>query len=216
MRSEWGLYVITDAGLSRGRSHAEVLRETIAGGASVVQLRDKGLTTRELVSEGQKLRSLTREMGALLIVNDRIDVALAVEADGVHVGPDDMPVALARELVGPHRILGVSAGTVAEARVAQAEGANYLGVGSVYPTRTKADAGEPIGPNGLAHIVASVSIPVVGIGGINETDVAEVITAGAKGVAIISAVVAADDVRAATRRLVERIRAAKEARDEGR
>ena len=216
MRSDWGLYVITDAGLSRGRSHAEVLREAIAGGASVVQLRDKGLTTRELVSEGQKLRSLTREMGALLIVNDRIDVALAVEADGVHVGPDDMPVALARELVGPHRILGASAGTVAEARAAQAEGADYLGVGSVYPTRTKADAGEPIGPNGLAHIVASVSIPVVGIGGINETDVAEVITAGAEGVAIISAVVAADDVRAATRRLVERIRAAKEARDEGR
>ena len=182
----------------------------------MVQLRDKGLTTRELVSEGQKLRSLTREMGALLIVNDRIDVALAVEADGVHVGPDDMPVALARELVGPHRILGASAGTVAEARAAQAEGADYLGVGSVYPTRTKADAGEPIGPNGLAHIVASVSIPVVGIGGINETDVAEVIAAGAEGVAIISAVVAADDVRAATRRLVEWIRAAKEARDEGR
>ncbi len=216
MSSEWGLYVITDAGLSRGRSHAEVLREAIAGGASVVQLRDKGLTTRELVSEGQKLRSLTREMGALLIVNDRIDVALAVEADGVHVGPDDMPVALARELVGPHKILGASAGTVAEAREAQAEGADYLGVGSVYPTRTKADAGEPIGPDGLAHIVASVSIPVVGIGGINETDVAEVLAAGAEGVAIISAVVAADDVWAATRRLVERIRAAKEARDEGR
>jgi len=214
--SEWGLYVITDAGLSKGRSHAEVLREAIAGGASVVQLRDKGLTTRELVSEGQKLRSLTREMGALLIVNDRIDVALAVEADGVHVGPDDMPVALARELVGPHRILGASAGTVAEARAAQAEGADYLGVGSVYPTRTKADAGEPIGPDGLAHIVASVSIPVVGIGGISEIDVDEVIAAGAEGVAIISAVVAADDVRAATHRLVERIRAAKEARDEGR
>jgi len=216
MSSEWGLYVITDAGLSKGRSHAEVLREAIAGGASVVQLRDKGLTTRELVSEGQKLRSLTREMGALLIVNDRIDVALAVEADGVHVGPDDMPVALARELVGPYRILGASAGTVAEARAAQAEGADYLGVGSVYPTRTKADAGEPIGPDGLAHIVASVSIPVVGIGGISEIDVDEVIAAGAEGVAIISAVVAADDVRAATRRLVERIRAAKEARDEGR
>lgn len=210
------MYVITDAGLSRGRSHIEVLRAAIAGGASRVQLRDKALTTRELVLEGQKLRSLTREMGALLVVNDRIDVALAVEANGVHVGPDDMPVALARKLIGTCRILGASAGTVAEAQAAQAEGADYLGVGSVYSTRTKADAGKPIGPDGLARIVASVSIPVVGIGGVDEVNVAEVIAAGAEGAAVISAVVAADDVEAAARRLAERIRAAKEARDKGR
>lgn len=215
MLKEWGLYVITDAGLSGGRSHTEVLREAIAGGATVVQLRDKGLTTRELVEEGQRLRSMTREMGALLMVNDRIDVALAVEADGVHVGPDDMPVAVARELVGPDRIIGASAGTVDEARAAQADGADYLGVGSVYATGTKADAGEPIGPEGLACIAASASIPVVGIGGIAEDNAAEVISAGAEGVAVISAVVSADDVQAAARRLVERIRAAKEARDEG-
>jgi thiamine-phosphate pyrophosphorylase len=214
MIEEWGLYVITDAGLSRGRSHTEVLREAIAGGAAVVQLRDKDLTTRELVEEGQKLRSLTLEMGAALIVNDRIDVALAVEADGVHVGPDDMPVALARELVGPGRILGASAGTVDEARAAQADGADYLGVGSVYATGTKADAGEPIGPEGLARIAASISIPVVGIGGIAEANAGEVIAAGGEGVAVISAVVSADDVQAAARRLLERIRVAKEIRDE--
>ena len=216
MHNLWGLYVITDARLSRGRSHLEVLRAAISGGATAIQLRDKELSTRELVSEGQRLRSLTREMGALLIINDRIDVALAVEADGVHVGQDDMPAALARKLIGPGRILGVSAGTVAEAQMARADGADYLGVGSVYPTHTKPDAGKPIGLAGLALIAAAVSIPVVGIGGINQDNVAGIIAAGAQGVAIVSAVVAAEDVEAAARRIAERIETAKEARSEGR
>jgi thiamine-phosphate pyrophosphorylase len=200
------LYVITDRRLASGRSHEEVAREAIAGGATVIQLRDKEASTKELVEIGRRLRRLTAERGVTFIVNDRVDVALAVNADGVHLGQEDMPAALARQLMGPAKVIGVSASTVEEAKRAEKDGANYLGVGPVYATVTKPDAGEPIGVEGLAEILRAVSIPVVAIGGIKEGNVEEVIAAGADGVAVVSAVVAAQDIEAAARRLRRKIK----------
>src|SRR2546430_3175369 len=134
------LHVLTDRDWSRGRSHLEIASAALAGGATVIQLRDKTASTRELVETGLALRTLTRTFGALLIVNDRVDVALAIDADGAHVGQEDMPAPLARRLLGPERILGVSATNKAEALAAIVAQADYLGVGPIFHTQTKADA----------------------------------------------------------------------------
>ena len=200
---DWTLYVITDR--RWGRSHLEVARAAIEGGATAIQLRDKEATTRELIEAGLALRELTREWGVAFIINDRVDVALAVDADGVHVGQDDMPAKLARKLVGPDKIVGVSASTIEEALQAEADGADYISASPVFATPTKPDAAPPTGLEGLRAIVEAVRIPVVAIGGINESNVEEVIRAGAAGVAVISAVVGAPDIAAAARRLRQRI-----------
>lgn len=198
---DWSLYVVTDAGLSRGRSHLAVIEAAIAGGATIVQYREKMASTRQMIAEAQALRELTRRAGVPLIVNDRLDVALAVDADGVHVGQDDMPAALARRLIGPDKILGVSAANLSEAMQAVQDGADYLGVGPIVATPTKPDAAPPIGMDGLREICRRVPIPVVAIGGINATNAADAIAAGAHGIAVVSAVVAAEDVAAAAQQL---------------
>ncbi len=195
------LYVITDSRLLKGRSLVEAVEEAIRGGATVIQYREKEAPTRRMVEEARLLRALCRARGVPFIVNDRIDVALAVDADGVHVGDDDMPVWLARKLLGPRKIIGASADSVEKAILYASEGANYLGVGSVYATPTKPDAGPPIGLDGLKRILRVASVPVVAIGGINETNAREVLEAGVAGIAVISAVMGAPDVLEATRRL---------------
>ncbi len=200
---DWSVYVITDRRVAGDRSILDVVRAAIRGGASVVQLREKTATTREMVELGQALHAITRQAGIPLIVNDRLDVALAIAAEGVHVGHDDMPVSLARRLIGPDLILGASPETVGEARQMEREGADYLGVGDVYGTPSKSDAGPPIGVDGLAEVVRAVSIPVVAIGGITMENAEAVIQAGAAGVAVISAVIGAPDPEAAARRLRE-------------
>ena len=205
---DWSLYVLTDRRAAGGRSLVDVVGAAIRGGATAIQLRDKDASTRarsvrSLVELGRALLAVTRPAGVPLIVNDRIDVLQAIDADGVHVGQDDMPAPLARRLLGPDRILGVSAGTVEEALLAQADGADYLGTGDVYGTPTKADAGVPIGVAGLAEVVCAVSIPIVAIGGIHAGNAAAAIQAGASGVAVISAVIGAADPEAAARQLRE-------------
>ncbi|MHB8628915.1 MAG: thiamine phosphate synthase [Aggregatilineales bacterium] len=211
MDVNWLVYVIADRRAIHGPSLVEVVRAAIVGGATVVQLREKQAATQDMVRLGQALHEMTRVAGIPLIVNDRVDVALAVDAEGVHVGPDDMPALLARHLIGPHRLLGVSAGTVAEARQAEQDGADYIGVGDVYGTPSKPDAGSPIGLNGLAEIARSVKIPAVGVGGITPDNALAVIQAGAKGVAVISAVMGAPDPRAAASRLRAALEAARTA-----
>lgn len=206
------LYVVTDRGLARGRPLTEVVAQAIAGGATAVQLREKAASTREMVELALALRRVTREAGVALIIDDRVDVALAVDADGVHVGQDDMPAALARRLIGPERILGVTAGTEEEARRAEADGADYLGCTAVFPTATKPDHREPLGLEGLERLVRAVRIPVVAIGGIHAANAADVVARGAAGVAVVSAVMAADDVRAAARQLREAVERARAAR----
>ena len=207
------VYVITDRRLAGDRSILDVVRAAIRGGATVIQLREKEATTREMVELGQALLQITREAGVPLIVNDRVDVALAIDADGVHVGQDDMPAAIARRLIGPDKILGVSAETVEEALAAQRDGADYLGVGDIYGTTTKPDAGPPIGLEGLRRIVEAVTIPCVGIGGITPENAAAVVKAGAAGVAVVSAVMAAPDPEEATRRLRDAVLQARQRSD---
>lgn len=193
-----GLYVITEPALY---DPVEGSRLALEGGARILQLRDKQATTRRLVEVGLALRQLTRTYGALLIVNDRVDVALAVEADGVHLGQDDMPLPLARRLVGSQMLIGISAETVDEARQAEAEGADYLGVGPMFATHTKPDAGMPVGSQRVREIKAVVSLPVFGIGGITHANASEVLAAGADGICVISAVFGAPDPLSATRAL---------------
>lgn len=205
LRSRPALYVLTDRELSRGRETLVIAEAALIGGASVIQLRDKLASTRALVEEGLALRELTREHGALLIVNDRLDVALAVDADGMHVGQDDMPAKIARRLLGPDRILGVSVGTIEEGRAAIADGADYLGVGPIFATSSKADAGSPIGLALVKTLAHDYQTPLVAIGGINARNAREIIQTGAASIAVISAVVSADDVTEATRELVRAI-----------
>ncbi len=200
---DWSVYVITDRRAAGDRSILDVVRAAIRGGASVVQLREKAATTREMVELGQALHEITRQAGIPLIVNDRLDVALAIAAEGVHVGHDDMPVSLARRLIGPDLILGASPETLGEARQMERDGADYLGVGDVYGTPSKSDAGPPIGVGRLTEVIRAVSIPVVAIGGITLENAGAVIQAGAAGVAVISAIVSAPDPEAAARRLRE-------------
>ncbi|APC09402.1 Thiamine-phosphate synthase [Moorella thermoacetica] len=203
MMPQWDLYVVITTKLGGGRPTLELVRGALAGGATAIQLREKELPARELVELGRAIRELTRDAGATFIVNDRLDIALAVEADGLHIGQEDLPAPVARKLLGPEKILGVSAGTTDEARQAEADGADYLGVGSIFATGSKGDAGSPIGLEGLRAIRAAVKIPIVGIGGINPDNAAGVIAAGADGVSVISAVIGAADVAAAARRLRE-------------
>lgn len=204
--ADWRLYVITDAAIAGGRPHAAVARAALEGGADVIQLRDKSASTRALYDAARELRRLTAECGAAFIVNDRLDIALAVDADGLHVGQDDLPAAEARRLLGPGKILGVSAANIEEARAAERDGADYLGVGAIFEARsTKADAGAPRGVGILSLLRSRTSRPLVAIGGITADNVAEVIRAGAHCAAVISAVVGADDVARAARLLRKRI-----------
>ncbi len=208
LRARLALHVLTDRAWSRGRSTLEVAEAALKGGATVIQLRDKDVSTRMLIEEGLALRELTRTYNALLIVNDRVDVALAVDADGAHVGQDDMPGELARKLLGPDRILGISAGNMDEAMAAVAAGADYLGVGPIYATRGKADAGQPTGTALLTEIARRYTIPLVAIGGITVANTKGIIQAGAAGIAVITAVVNAEDITAAARVLIEAERSA--------
>jgi thiamine-phosphate pyrophosphorylase len=210
----YGLYVITERW--QNRSHAAVARAALAGGARTIQLRDKDLCVRDLVATARELRQLCSEAGAMFIVNDRLDVALAAQADGVHLGQEDLPVAEARRaLRGYERqrfVVGVTVSSVEEAQRATGDGADYLGVSPIFSTGTKADAGEPIGLARLAEIRHAVSLPLVAIGGINAGNVAEVMRSGADGAAVISAVSRANDMESAARRMAAIIQEMKHSR----
>lgn len=200
----WYLYVITDEQLSRGMSHIEIVKAAIEGGADVIQLRDKTATSRKLYKDALEIRKITRDANVPFILNDRLDIALAVDADGLHVGQKDLPAKVARHLIGDSKILGVSVQTLEEAIQAENDGADYLGVGPIFEARsTKADAGKPMGLALLRQIRQKCSKPIIAIGGINKNNVIEAIRAGADGVAVISAIVSADDIAAAAYELKE-------------
>lgn len=204
------LYVITDSVLSRGRSHEAVLRQALAGGANVIQLRDKQASNRELYRLGLTLQELARQHHAKLIINDRLDVALAVDADGLHVGQDDLPAKTARRLLGPRKILGVSVENGEQARQAELDGADYVAIGPIYEARgSKSDAGAPVGPKAIAEVRHATRLPLVAIGGIKRHHIPEVIAAGADGIAVISAVVSAPDPETAARELADDLARAK-------
>ena len=211
--SEFDLCVITRQSDDPKRTHGDVARAALEGGATLIQLRDKTLPARALWQVALELRRLTRDRGAAFVVNDRLDIALAAEADGVHLGATDVPISVARRLLGPKAVIGASAANAEEARAAEAEGASYLGVGPVFTTSSKPDAGAAIGTAPLREISDAVSLPVLAIGGINCENVAAALTAGADGVAVISAVADADDMVAAARALRRLVQSAHRAED---
>src|SRR5512135_2687481 len=198
---DYTLYLVTDANLSRGRSPREVVEAAILGGVTVVQYREKSASTRRIIDEALELRDLCRRYSVPFIVDDRVDVALAVEADGVHVGQDDMPASLARRLIGHDKILGVSAENIEQALAAQADGADYIGASPIFATPTKPDAPPPMGAAGLLKMARACPLPIIAIGGLNATNAGSMIRAGAAGVAVVSAIVSAEDVQAAAREL---------------
>jgi thiamine-phosphate pyrophosphorylase len=196
-----GLYVVVDTEWLKGRKHTDVARQAIRGGAKVIQLRCKERSIKEFLSIAGDLKKICSEQGILFIVNDSLEVALAVGADGLHVGQDDLPVAAARKLLPIDVILGCSVRTVEEAKVALSDGADYLGVGAIYTTATKESA-EAVGVGRLKEIKKAVDLPIVAIGGINGNNLSEVMKAGADAAAVISAILGAEDVEKATRQLV--------------
>lgn len=204
-----GLYVITDEGISHGLSHVEIARKVAEGGADVIQLRDKARTGKDMLSIALKIREVAHSSGATFIVNDRLDLALAADADGVHLGQEDLPVPFARRVSPKGFIIGTSVRTVQEAMIAETEGADYVALSPIFDTATKADAGPGNGLDVLKKIKSAVSIPVIAIGGINKNNVRQVIDSGADGVAVISAIVGQKDIAKATaemRSLVYRVK----------
>lgn len=198
---DWSLYVITDAGVIGARSLLEVVEAALRGGATVLQYREKKKTTRSMVEEAVALAAVCRRYGVPFIVNDRIDVALAVEADGVHLGQDDMPLETARRLLGPHRLIGITVHNRKEIEEAQRGGADYLSLAPVFATATKPDHQTPMGVDGLKMLLAEVTRPAVAIGGINAENLAQVVRTGVDGVCVVSAVLGRDDPEDAARTL---------------
>lgn len=201
-----GVYVITDNTLVPGRSHLEIARAAITGGARILQLRDKHATDQALLPEARAIRALTREAGAIFLINDRLELAQVVGADGLHLGQEDLPAAEARRR-WPEGILGVSVDDARTARQAEADGADYLGAGPIFGTRTKNDAGPAVGLEQIARVRAASTLPVVAIGGIGAANIAAVAAAGAQFAAVISAVVCTPDPEAAVRELCARFTA---------
>jgi thiamine-phosphate pyrophosphorylase len=195
--TDFTLYLITDRSQTGGRPLAAVVRQALAGGVRAVQLREKDLSGRELFAVATELRSITSEYGARLIINDRLDIALAVGADGVQLGVQSLPVAEARAILGAEQLIGYSAHAVEEARQAEADGADFITFGPVYHTPSKAAYGAPLGIGKLAEAATALVIPVFALGGVKITSISELGACGAAGVALISAIIAADDPESA-------------------
>lgn len=198
---DYSLYFCTDRGLMSSATIEENVEAALTGGATVVQLREKHCSSREFYELAVRVRAIARRFGAPLIVNDRVDIALAAGADGVHVGQSDLPCAAVRRLVGEGMLVGVSAGSVAEALAAAGEGADYLGVGAMYATGTKEDAGL-VTMEELKNIRRAVELPIVVIGGINKATLGNFKGMGIEGIAVVSAIAAQKDPAAAARELL--------------
>jgi len=201
------LYAIFDPSQSRGRPLRAILRDLLAGGIAIIQLRAKETAAKEFLVLAREIRGLTRPAGCLFIVNDRLDIALAAGADGVHLGQEDLPLAIARKLMGREKIIGISTHDLAQAKEAEQGGADYIGFGPIFGTFTKDTGYSPRGAAMLKEIRQAVKIPIVAIGGINDTNVAQVWEAGADAAAIISDLMGADDVAGKVRRILSLHRA---------
>ncbi|PKN19978.1 MAG: thiamine phosphate synthase [Deltaproteobacteria bacterium HGW-Deltaproteobacteria-6] len=200
-----GVYLVTDRGLCRNRPLQDIVLQAIQGGAAYVQLREKEMSTRDFVEEALAVKKLLAPRQVPLIINDRIDVALAVGAEGIHIGQEDMPYAMARRLLGEKAIIGLSVETWADVEAAESLAVAYIGVSPVFDTPTKTDTKEPWGLEGLKKIKSFSRHPLVAIGGINETNARDVVAAGADCLAVVSAICSASDPVAATINLKNRI-----------
>ncbi len=202
---DYSLYLVTDRGLSRGRTTLEILQSSVRGGVTCVQLREKNCPIREFIEQANSIKAHLNVHDIPLIINDRVDVAQAVGADGVHLGQSDMPLHVARKILKDSMVIGVSAESLQDAIEAEKGGADYIGVSPIYATPTKTDTAPALGLEGLREIRNAVRIPLVGIGGLTKDNAADVIKHGADGVAVVSAIVSADNPELATQELFKTI-----------
>ena len=205
MHNPYSLYLVTDTDLCPRGKLLDVVEAAIRGGVTLVQLREKEISSRAFYEEARALKQITDRYGVPLIINDRLDIMLAVDAAGLHIGQSDIPAEAARRIMGPDKLLGLSAGTVQQAVAAKANGADYIGVGAVFPTATKRDA-VWIGRETLRQIKAAAELPVVGIGGINAGNISQIYGSGIDGVAVVSALMGGEDPRAAAEELKEMVK----------
>lgn len=199
------VYPVTCEKLSAGRSDIDVLEEVIRGGAKIIQLREKEFAKRDLYLLALEFRTITAEADVLLIINDYLDIALAVEADGVHLGQDDLPIKAAAKLA-PELLIGASSHSLEEAVQAEEDGADYINIGPIFPTKTKEKVARFLGPKAIASISPRINLPFTVMGGINATNIGQVISQGAKRIAMVTAITKADDIAETVRLLKEKIR----------
>lgn len=199
---DYTLYLVTDRELMSTKTLEEAVEQAILGGCTLIQLREKTASSREFYQTALNIKAITDKYKVPLIINDRVDIALAIDADGVHVGQSDLPAAVVRKIIGKDKILGVSAGCAEKAIEAQREGADYIGVGALFSTSTKTDA-KSVSKETLMKIIKEVSIPVVGIGGINEQNAAQLKNTGIDGIAVVSAIIAQKDIKLSAEKMLE-------------
>ncbi|MGE5405950.1 MAG: thiamine phosphate synthase [Candidatus Saccharibacteria bacterium] len=199
---DYSLYLVTDRDILRGQDFLTCIEASLAGGVTLLQLREKALGSRDFYDIAVQVKQLCTRYKVPLIINDRLDIMLAIDADGLHIGQDDIPLETARGLIGPHKILGYSVSNADQALYGQ-QFADYLGAGVVFPTGSKSDAGEPIGVDGLGAITSASTIPAVAIGGISLQNLAEVKSAGVDGISVISAVLGQADITKAAQALLQ-------------
>lgn len=202
---DYSTYLVTDTDMCPREKLIDVVGGAIRGGVTLIQLREKEISTREFYNEAVLLKELCKKNGVPLIINDRLDIALAVDADGIHVGQSDMPIEVIRRILGRDKIIGLSAGNVHDAEEAVKGGADYLGVGAVFRTATKKDAND-VGIEMLEKVRAAVKIPIVGIGGINSNNIEKLYGTGIDGVAVVSCIMASDDPYNAAKQLAEKVK----------
>ncbi|EPR13130.1 thiamine phosphate synthase [Ruminiclostridium papyrosolvens] len=199
---DYTLYLVTDRDLMSTKTLEEAVEQAIMGGCTLVQLREKTASSRDFYQTAIKVKAITDNYKVPLIINDRVDIALAIGADGVHVGQSDLPAAVVRKIIGKDRILGVSAGSVEKAIEAQRDGADYIGVGALFSTSTKIDA-KSVSKETLMKIIEEVSIPVIGIGGINAQNAVQLRNTGINGIAVVSAIIAQKDIKLSAEKMLE-------------
>lgn len=203
MDIDYSLYLVTDRGFIEDKPLEDAVEEAIKGGVTLVQIREKDASSREFYDVAINVKKVTDKYNIPLIINDRLDIALAVNAAGVHLGQSDLSLKKAREILGEDKIIGISVGNVEEAFEAERDGADYVGIGTIFFTGSKKDIKTPIGTDGLEKIVKSINIPSVAIGGINIKNTEEVMKTGINGIAVISAILGNEDIEAAAKRLRE-------------
>ncbi|WP_035289452.1 thiamine phosphate synthase [Clostridium sp. KNHs214] len=201
MSIDYKIYLVTDRRFLKNTPLKKAVEESIKGGASIIQIREKEATTREFFNIANEIHDITKYYNVPLIINDRIDIAQAIKAEGVHLGQDDMPIEYARKILGEDIIIGISCGNVNEALEAQNKGANYLGLGAVFSTNTKKDIDIPIGLNGLKEITSKIHIPSVAIGGVNHSNAKSVMETGVSGLSVISCILGSNDIKKSTEEL---------------
>lgn len=202
MEINYELYLITDRRFLKGRQLKKVVEDAILGGVTIVQVREKDVSTREFYNVAKEVKEVTDYYRIPIIINDRLDIAQAIDANGVHLGQKDMHLNIAREILGKDKIIGISVGNVKEALEAQNNGADYLGIGTIFPTGSKKDVDAIIGIDGLSKIKDSISIPSVAIGGISKTNFKDVLKTGIEGISVISAILDEDNIKLAANNLL--------------